>query len=395
MTDKPRPRILTGIRSNSNLTIGNYLGAMHPMAQLVRKHKNTHDFFMFVPDLHSFTTPTDHDKLYDQTIHNLKLFIAAGAVDLKNKNMLIYRQSHVPAHSELTWILDCFAYMGELSRMTQFKEKAGLSAEEQHEEQLLKGILRRTKQISNRVIETIVEHDLKKIMQQLKNESVSVGLFNYPVLMAADILLYGAKYVPLGDDQRQHLELTRDLALRLNEKFKDIFPNGVFQTVPLEWNKQLSFSGLNQGLRIRSLRTPEKKMSKSDADPAGVITLNDDPKVAAKKIMSATTDSLGVIRFDWKKQPGVTNLMQILAMLTDRDIQEVVTEWQGKTRYGDLKQAAAAAVGDFLTTFHTTFDTVDETALVKRLETDEAKARDISTAQLLRVQQAVGLRPRP
>ncbi len=394
MTDKPRPRVLTGLRANSSLTLGNYLGAIHPMAELAKKHKDTHDFFMFVPDLHSFTTPINHDDLYTNTLQNLKIFIAAGAVNLKNDHMYIYRQSHVPAHSELTWILDCFSYMGELSRMTQFKEKAGLSIEEQQEEQLIQGMIRRTRQLSNRVLETVFDHDLKKIMQQLKHESISVGLFNYPVLMAADILLYGAKYVPLGDDQRQHLELTRDIALRINERFKDVFSDGVFQTVPVDWKKQLSFSGLNQGLRIRSLRNPDKKMSKSDSDAAGAVLLSDDPTKAAKKVMAATTDSLGVIRFDWKKQPGVTNLLQILAMLTSQDIQQVVTEWQGKTKYGELKQATAKAVSEFLQDFHDKVDAVDDKTLLKRLETDEASMREVSSQQLLRVQQAVGLRPR-
>jgi tryptophanyl-tRNA synthetase len=212
--------------------------------------------------------------------------------------------------------------------------------------------------------------------------------------MAADILLYGATYVPVGEDQRQHLELTRDLGLRLNEKFKHVFPEGVFETVPVDWKHQLTFSNLDQGLRIRSLRNPVKKMSKSDADPAGFVTLNDSPQKAAKKIMAATTDSEGVIRFDWDKQPGITNLLQMLSLMSDRNIHDVVNDWQGKTRYGDLKQAVAKVVGDFLGDFQTKLAAVDEAALHARLEADEAKARDISNAQLVRVQQAVGLRPR-
>jgi tryptophanyl-tRNA synthetase len=389
-----RPRVLTGLRANSSLTIANYLGAMLPMAQLARKHKDSHDFFMFVPDLHSFTTPINHDELHQNAIQNLKFYVAAGAIDLKSKHLHVYRQSYVPQHSELTWILDCFAYMGELSRMTQFKDKAGLSRDEDSKE-LLAGLLSRTRKLSDRFLAAFFERDLKKTMTKLKNESVSVGLFNYPVLMAADILLYDAKYIPLGDDQKQHLELTRDLALRLNERFRDVFPEGVFTTVPVDWKAQLKFSGLDQGLRIRSLRNPAKKMSKSDEDSAGFVTLMDDPKRAAKKIMAATTDSEGVVRFDWKRQPGVTNLLQMLALFQKRDIQEVVTEWQGKTQYGDLKKAVAKEVGDFLTTFQTKFATIDEATLSTKLETDEMFARDIASAQLLRVQQAVGLRPRP
>lgn len=387
-----RPRILTGLRANSNLTLANYLGALLPMANLAKKHKDTHEFFMFVPDLHSFTTPIDHTELYKNTIQNVAFFVAAGAIDLKNKNMHVYRQSYIPAHSEMTWILDCFTYMGELSRMTQFKDKAGLTRDEDSKE-LLSGLLRGTRRLSDRFLAAFFERDLKKTMAKLKNESVSVGLFNYPVLMAADMLLYNAKYIPLGDDQRQHLELTRDLGLRLNERFKDIFPDGLFATIPADWQTQLKFSGLDQGVRIRSLRNPAKKMSKSDTDPAGFITLAEDPKRAAKKIMAATTDSEGVISFDWKRQPGVTNLLQILALLQKRPVQQVITEWQGKTRYGDLKQAAAKEVGDFLTDFQSTLATINEAALLAKLENDESVVRDIAASQLLKVQKAVGLRP--
>ena len=391
---KSRPRVLTGLRANSNLTIANYLGAILPMANLAQKHKDTHEFFMFVPDLHSFTTPISHDDLHVNTINNIKIYVAAGAIALKSDNVRVYRQSYVPQHSELTWVLDCFTYMGELSRMTQFKDKAGLTSDEDSKE-LLSGLLRRTRRLSDRFLAAFFERDLKKTMGKLKNESVSVGLFNYPVLMAADILLYGAKYIPLGDDQKQHLELTRDLALRVNERFKGIFPEGVFTTIPADWQAQLTFTGLDQGVRIRSLRNPAKKMSKSDEDPTGFIALSEDPKKAAKKIMAATTDSDAVIRFDWKRQPGITNLLQMLALLQKRDIKQVTTEWQGKTRYGDLKEAVAKEVGDFLGSFQTALTAVDQKALLAKLEADESVARHIASAQLLRVQQAVGLRPRP
>jgi len=391
-----RPRILTGLRANSNLTIANYLGAILPMARLAKKHKDTHDIFMFVPDLHSFTTPIDHDTLYQNAIQNLAFYVAAGAIGLKNDHVRVYRQSYVSPHAELTWILDCFTYMGELSRMTQFKDKAGLNAEDKTQsKEFFAYVKQRLKGFKDQFLEGFYAEDLKDVMAKLKNESVSVGLFNYPVLMVADILLYSATYIPLGDDQKQHLELTRDLAMRVNEKFKDIFPDGVFPVVPADWKTQLKFAGLDQGLRIRSLRNPTKKMSKSDADPAGYISLSEEPKSAAKKIMAATTDSEGVIRFDWKAQPGVTNLMQILALLQDRDVHDVITQWQGKTRYGDLKKAVADEISTFLTDFQKKLTEVDTNKLLAKLEADEVYAREVAGAQLLRVQQAVGLRPRP
>ena len=321
------------------------------MVEIQKAHGGTHDMFFFVPDLHSFTTPIDHNTLYEHTIRNLKYYVAAG-MDFWTPGTFIYRQSYIPAHSELAWILDCFAYFGEMSRMTQFKDKAE------------------------------------------GQSNVSVGLFNYPVLMAADILLYNARYVPLGDDQKQHLELARDLGIRINHKFENIFSDGVFPVVPEDWKKQLEFAKRDNGVRIRSLRNPEKKMSKSVDDPSGTINMTDDPTEAAKKVMSATTDSLGSINFDWEKQPGVTNLLQMLALMSERPIAEVVAEWKGKSSYGDLKKAVADKIESFLKDFQTRAADVDETKLLSKLEEDERAVGAIAEATLLRAQQAVGLRPR-
>lgn len=405
-----RERVLTGIRSNGTPHLGNYLGAMLPMVEIQKSHGKTHDMFFFVPDLHSFTTPVDHDTLYEHTIRNLKFFTAAG-MDFWADGAYLYRQSYISAHSELTWILDCFTYFGEMRRMTQFKDKSALEASEAKtvkkvlDAYNLTGRLKKLGTISEHPIADIRNlfiFDRKEVaskivseLQGAKSDTVSVGLFNYPVLMAADILLYNAKYIPVGDDQRQHLEITRDLALRLNNKFAAVFPEGVFETVPMEWEKQLEFAKRDNGVRIRSFRTPEKKMSKSVSDPAGTINLTDDPKGAIKKVMAATTDSLASVNFDWERQPGITNLLQILALLSGRTIHEVVTEWQGKSRYGDLKQATAKEVEKLLITFQKKVGGIDEAKLLAKLEEDEQKMRVIANDTLLRVQQAVGLRPRP
>ena len=295
--------ILTGIRSNEEPTLGNYLGAFVPMVQLQQHYAGRYQLNMFVPDLHSFTTPIDHTTLYENTLTNLKYFIAAG-LDITDEHTFLYRQSFIPAHSELTWILDCFTGFGEMSRMTQFKEKSADN-----------------------------------------NNNVTVGLFNYPVLMAADILLYNARWVPVGEDQFQHLEITRDIALRMNHKFGELF------TIPEPTAKQTAFIQRDTGLRIRSLTNPEKKMSKSSNDQKSKINLADTPAQARKKIMAATTDSLGVINFDWQRQPGITNLLQLLAILTNRPQAEVNAEWVGQTQYGPLKRAVAEAVAAFLTDF--------------------------------------------
>lgn len=337
--------ILTGIRSNEEPTLGNYLGAFVPMVQMQREKAGEYQVNMFVPDLHSFTTPIDHSALYRNTLNNLKYFVAAG-LDLDNPDTFIYRQSYIPAHSELTWILDCFAYMGEMGRMIQFKDK---SAE--------------------------------------GGENVSVGLFNYPILMAADILLYGAKWVPVGEDQFQHLEITRDIALRMNNKFGGLF------TVPEPTAKQTEFLQRDKGLRIRSLSDPTKKMSKSSNDEKSKILLVDRPEAARKKIMSAVTDTVGVINFDWEAQPGITNLLQILSLLTGRDQAHVNAEWEGKTAYGEFKAVVADAVVAFLEDFQAKYATISDEELLRKLEASELAMNSVANETLLRVQQAVGLRP--
>lgn len=338
--------ILTGIRSNEEPTIGNYLGAMLPMVEMQRKFAGQYQINMFVPDLHSFTTPIDHNSLFRNSLNNLKYFVAAG-LDINNPDTFIYRQSYISAHSEMTWILDCFSYMGEMSRMTQFKEK---SAE--------------------------------------NNESVTVGLFNYPVLMAADILLYGAKYVPVGEDQFQHLEITRDIGTRFNNKFGEVF------VIPEPTKVQTGFINRDNGLRIRSLTEPTKKMSKSSDDDKSKILLIDNPDVAAKKIMSATTDSIGCVNFDWDNQPGVTSLLQILALLTGRDQADVNNQWVGTTSYGDFKRAVADAVREFLINFQAKLNSITDEHLISKLEQSERDLTPVANATLLRAQQAVGLRPK-
>ena len=290
--------ILTGIRANSELTLGNYLGALLPMVRLANQHSEDMNINIFVPDLHSIIADID-GNLQKNIIRTIKYYLAAGLKT--NYNVHIYRQSYVPAHSELCWILNCVATMGEASRMTQYKEKSD------------------------------------------GRESCNIGIFDYPVLMAADILLYSAEYVPIGEDQFQHIELTRNLAMRFNHKYnKDIF------TVPLKTADQVKFMGLSDGIRIRDLLNPEKKMSKSTTSENSKIMLDDNPAKAAKKIMSATTDSLAKIKFDMFNQPGISNLLLIDALVMDVPLQDVVSTWAGETRYGDLKKKVAGDVSAML-----------------------------------------------
>lgn len=342
-----KPVILTGLRANNDLTIGNYFGGILPMIDMATKQSDKYQINMFIPDLHSFTTPIDHSTLYDQIMHNARLFTAAG-LPLDNDSIYLYRQSYISAHSELTWILDCFTGMGEMQRMTQFKDKSG----------------------------------------SVGADRTTVGLFNYPVLMAADILLYDASYIPVGEDQTQHLEFARDIAQRINNKFGDIF------TIPEAVAKQHEFFGKDQGLRIKDLVDPSKKMSKSDESGRGVIFLSDDPAVAAKKVMSATTDDKAEIYFDKANQPGISNLLEILALLRGQDLSATIAEFEGQTRYGDFKQVVATEVEQFLTSFQQKLAMVDDTAIIAKLEQSERDLSQTANATLLRAQQAVGLRPR-
>jgi tryptophanyl-tRNA synthetase len=337
--------ILTGIRANNDLHIGNYFGALLPIVDMAKHRSSDYQINLFVPDLHSFTTPIDHSQLQAQIMHNLKIFVAAG-LPLDNSDIHIYRQSYIPAHSELTWILDCFTGFGEMSRMTQFKDRAA----------------------------------------KLGSDRVSVGVFNYPVLMAGDILLYGAKYVPVGDDQTQHLEFTRDIAERLNSQFGELF------VVPEPVTKQHEFFGKDQGLRIRDLVDPAKKMSKSDDSARGVIFLGDSPDEAVEKIMSATTDSFtDGIKLDIKERPGVTNLVQIHDLLKPDAHDEIMSS----PNYKELKTKVASAVRDFLIDFHNRLIVVDDETVLRKLEADEAVMNIAANQRLMKVQQAVGLRLKP
>lgn len=335
-----KPVILTGLRANNDLHLGNYLGALLPIVDLAKQKGGEYQVNLFVPDLHSFTTTINHDELQAGIKNNLKVFVAAG-LPLENPDVHSYRQSYIPAHSEMTWVLDCFTGMGEMQRMTQFKDKSGTVGEDR----------------------------------------ISVGLFNYPVLMAADILLYGASYVPVGDDQTQHLEFTRDIAERMNAKFGDLF------VVPKPVKEQHVFFGKDQGLRIKDLADPSKKMSKSDESGKGVIFMTDSPDEARKKVMSATTDSVGKINYS-PEQPGISNLLDLLKLLGGNP-----DEFIGNEQYGPLKEAVAIKVEEFLIKFQGDLSNVKDQSIEAKLIDSEAKMTIQANETLYKVQKAIGLRP--
>ena len=345
-----KPVILTGVRANNDLHIGNYFGAILPIIDMARRRSAEYTVNLFIPDLHSFTTPIDHNQLFDSIMNNARVYAAAG-LPLDDDTIQLYRQSYVSAHSELTIILNNFVGFGEMERMTQFKDKSA----------------------------------------KLSNDRVSVGLFDYPVLMASDILLYNARYVPVGDDQTQHLEITRDIAERMNHKFGKLF------TVPEPVAKQHQFFGKDQGLRIKDLQNPTKKMSKSDETGKGVIFLNDTPDVARKKIMSAATDSLGQVHYDKEAQPGISNLLEILTLVRQANgravsLKQTVDEFTGLERYGDFKKIVADEMSEFLANFQARLAQVNDDTILRKLESSEITANQTANQTLLRVQKAIGLR---
>ncbi|MGO4454334.1 tryptophan--tRNA ligase [Arthrobacter sp. RAF14] len=327
-----RPRVLSGMQpSADSLHLGNYLGALVNWV----KAQEDYDTFYFIPDMHAITVPQDPAELAERTRRTAAQYIAGG-IDVEKSTLFV--QSHVPEHAQLAWVMMCITGFGEASRMTQFKDKSA------------KGGL----------------------------DSAGVGLFTYPMLMAADILLYLPDAVPVGDDQKQHVELARDLAQRFNHRFGETFrlPKALIR---------------KDGARIYDLQAPTSKMSKSASSPNGLINILDDPKVIAKRIKSAVTDAGTEISFDRQEKPGVSNLLEILSTVSDTPVEQLVEEFQGKM-YGHLKVAVADAVVERLEPIRgRTLELLEDPAELDRLLAHGAeKARAVAAPVLADVYQKVG-----
>jgi len=333
-----RPRVLSGIQPTADsFHLGNYLGAVRQWVAL----QDDHDAFYFVPDLHAITVEHDPATLADRTRNGVAQLLALG---LDPDRCTVFVQSHVPEHSQLEWILGCLTGFGEASRMTQFKDKAA----------------------------------------RQQADRVSIGLFTYPILQAADILLYQADRVPVGEDQRQHVELTRDLARRFNSRF-----GGGALTVPEPHI-------LPGTAKIFDLQDPTAKMSKSSSAPAGIVNLLDDPKVSAKKIRSAVTDAEREIRYDPEAKAGVSNLLTIHSALSGRTIAELEGDYAGRG-YGDLKKDLAEIVADFTAPLaERVRGHLDDPAELDRvLARGATRAREVAGATLAAVHGRIGFLPPP
>ncbi|MEA5105273.1 tryptophan--tRNA ligase [Pantoea sp. S18] len=332
-----KPIVFSGAQPSGELTIGNYMGALR---QWVQMQDDFHCIYCIV-DLHAITVRQDPTALRKATLDTLALYLACGIDPAKST---IFVQSHVPEHAQLSWVLNCYAYFGELSRMTQFKDKSARYS-----------------------------------------ENITAGLFDYPVLMAADILLYQTNQVPVGEDQKQHLELSRDIAQRFNALYGDVFK------VPEPFIPK-------SGARVMSLLEPTKKMSKSDDNRNNVIGLLEDTKAVVKKIKRAVTDSAEppVVRYDVKEKAGVSNLLDILAGVTGKSIAQLEQEFEGKM-YGHLKGEVAEAVSGMLTELQERYHRFrnDEELLNQVMRDGAAKARAHAQETLKKVYEAVGFVSQP
>lgn len=323
--------ILSGIQSTGKLTLGNYLGAINNWVQMQEEY----DCYYMIANLHSLTVRNDPETLRNNTLKVLAMYVAAGLDPEKNT---IFIQSQVKEHAELGWILDCYTYMGELSRMTQFKDKAAKHA-----------------------------------------DNINAGLFTYPALMAADILLYQANLVPVGQDQQQHLEITRDIAERFNKLYGKTF------TIPEGYYGKAS-------AKIMGLQDPTAKMSKSATNPNDVILLEDEPDVIIKKFKKAVTDSENKVRFDPENKPGVSNLMQIYSSITGLKMEEIEKEFEN-SGYGDFKTKVAETVVVKLEPIQRKYkELLENKEYLEKIYTEGAnRARKLASKTLDEVKERIGI----
>ncbi len=329
MTVEAKPRIFSGVQPTGNIHLGNYLGAFRNWVKL----QDDYDAIYCIVDLHAMTVDYDPAELQRSRIETAKVLLALG---IDPDRSLLYTQSQVPGHAELAWILGTMTPMGVLNRMTQFKDKTD------------KGI------------------------------AANLGLYSYPVLMAADILLYHANLVPIGDDQRQHMEMTRDLAERFNNKFGDVFP------IPEAYIPDTA-------ARVMSFTDPTSKMSKSDPQVKSRVTILDDPDVIRKRIRSAVTDSDPEVRYDTAAKPGISNLLDIMASCTGRSVESLVAEYSA-AGYGVFKDAVADAVIDELAPFRTAHAAIRNDDVRQVLRESGSKGRELADSYMRDVRTATGLK---
>lgn len=324
-------RLVSGLKPTGGLTLGSYIGAIRQFIELQKNYES----YVFVADMHAITTPQDKEELRKNIKDMVAIYLACG---LDSNHTTIYIQSENPYHAQLSWILECHTYLGELNRMTQFKDKS----------------------------------------QKIGKNTISCGLYTYPVLMASDIIIYDADIVPVGEDQKQHVELTRDITERFNKKYGDVFK------VPMSIIPK-------EGARIKDLQDPTKKMSKSDDDHRGCILILDEEDVIRKKIMGAVTDSDNKIYFDEKNKPGLSNLMNIYGALCNMNMDEIQEKFKD-SNYGDFKREIADVVVSTLKPIQEKYDEFINSSIIDEvLDEGIKKVIPMAREKFMQVQKLIGL----
>ena len=332
MENVAKKRMVSGIKPTGRLTLGNYIGAIKQFIE----YQNEYEMFVFIADLHALTLPIEAKELRQNTKDLISIYLACG---LDPEKVVLFKQSDVHEHAELGYIMACMSNMGELSRMTQYKDKSSKLG---------------------------------------SNESIPTGIYIYPTLMAADIILYDPDYVPVGIDQKQHVELTRDLALRFNSRYSDTFK------IPEPVTAK-------RGAKVNSLSAPEKKMSKSESDK-GTVYLLEDLAITRKKIMSAVTDSDTTIAYDVENKPGISNLLTIMSVLTNESIESLVERFNGQG-YGTFKKAVADVVCEELGELQRKVKEIQSSGIIEKVLEDGAmKATYVARKKLAKVYRKVGLK---
>ncbi len=376
--DKQNKKVVfSGIQPSGNLHIGNYLGAISQWVKMQEEY-----FCIFcVVDYHAITIRQDPAILKKKIIEVAKTYLASG-IDIKKS--VIFQQSHLSEHTELAWILNCILWVPELFKMTQFKDKSGLNKREERIEKMLKEKVESGG--AHDYVKLVIDQkrDLDFWVKQLSGESVleeskiNVGLYDYPALMAADILLYNTDAVPVGEDQAQHVELTRTLGRRFNKLFGETFkiPEVILR---------------KEGARIMSLDDPKKKMSKSASSEYNYIGLTDEPEQAARKIMRAVTDSGKEIIFNENKKPAISNLLTIYSLLSGSAIRELEKKYQGRG-YGEFKKDLADIVNEFLTSFQKKFNSISDQEVITILDNGAKRIRPTAEETMKKVRGKIGIR---
>ncbi len=374
MSKEKKKILFSGVQPSGNLHIGNYIGAI---SQWLNMQENYNCIFCVV-DYHAITVKQDPKVLRQKIIETAKIYLASG---VDPEKAIIFQQSDLSEHTELAWVLNCITKNSDLTRMTQFKDKTGTQTDLEKVKDILELIIAKGSKEkeyigNNKDNAVLAERYIKNFLD--KFNKATMGLFDYPVLMAADILLYNTEVVPVGEDQKQHVELTRTLARRFNQRFGETF---VIPEIKLQ----------KEGARIMGLDEPDKKMSKSASSELNYISLTDDPDKAVKKIKKATTDSGSEIKYDPESKPGISNLLTIYSLFGNKAVKNLEAEYKGK-QYGEFKADLAEIIKEFLSDFQKKYNNISDKEVKKILKQGADRLKPVVKEKMEEVKKNIGVK---